>query len=169
MVLILGCGAQKNPNGLAAFQDPLHHAMKNCIEDGDCILEIIPNSKLDLKSDEFGQLYGVIATGELMVFKLMYDRNVPKGIADANYTETYYFEIPKNTEKLVLKDRELAQINLVVDRRCFCKGTAGFFKILSGNLRLSIKKNELTLSGNFSHGSLPLVMTEIDEKVSLEP
>ena len=63
---------------------------------------------------------------------------------------------------------ELQKVNLVVERRCFCKGTAGFFKIIRGNLKLNIEKNELTLSGNFSNKKLPLLVTKIDEKVSLE-
>ncbi len=169
VVFALGCGAQKESSGLTKLQDPVELKMRNCLADGNCSINIIPNSSMKLKKDTFGQLYGEPVKSELLLFKLSYDRKAPKGVADANYSETYYFSIPKNTSTLDLKNEQLSQINLVVERRCFCKGTAGFFKILSGNLKLSIKKNDLTLSGNFSHENLPLLMTKIDEKVSLEP
>jgi len=169
MVFTLGCATQKNSAVLTDLQSPISNSMNQCLEDGHCTLEITPNQSLLLKKDAFGQFYGERTTSELLLFKLTYERTVPKGVADAHYSEAYFFSIPKTTTTLELNNAELSQVNLVVERRCFCKGSAGFFKILSGNLKLSIKKNELTLSGHFSHENLPLLMTKIDEKVSLEP
>ncbi len=169
VIFTLGCGTHKNSAVLEDLQGPISNSMSACLEDGRCTLEIIPNQSLLLKEDAFGQFYGEQITSELLLFKLSYERDVPKGVADAHYSETYFFSIPKTTSTLELNNAELSKVNLVVERRCFCKGSAGFFKILSGKLKLSIKKNELTLSGRFSHENLPLLMTKIDEKVSLEP
>ena len=169
LVLLMACGTQKEISGLEDLQTPIRQQMNTCIDDGTCSIEILPNSSMSLKKDAFGQLYGELTKSDLLLFKVTYERNVPKGLADADYRESFYFSIPKSTTSLQLEDGQLSQVNLVVERRCFCKGTAGFFKILSGKLELSIKKNELTLNGNFSHVNLPLLMTKIDEKVSLEP
>lgn len=169
LVFILSCGTQKNTSGLEDLQDPIGLTMKSCLEDGTCKFEVIPNQTLLIKEDTFGQFYGEQTKSQLLLFKLSYERKVPKGVADGHYSETYFFSIPKATTTLELEDAQLSRVNLVVERRCFCKGTAGFFKITSGNLKLSIKKNELTLTANFSHENLPLLMTKIDENVSLEP
>ncbi len=163
-----GCGSQKKTGVLKKLKDTKSFTTNNCPEDGVCSLKLIPNKSLQLKTDEFGQLYGETVTSDDILIKYSYNRNVPKNVADAHYSETYYFSISKNSTELDLRDAELQKVNLVVDRQCYCKGTAGFFKINNGALKLHIKKNELTLNGNFSNEKLPLIFTKIDEKVSLE-
>lgn len=167
MILSLGCSSQKSAFNLEKLDKIKSFSTSDCPEDGTCTLKIIPNKSLTLKYDDFGQLYGETIGSDQVLIEYTYKRKVPKNLADAHYSETYYFTIPKSTKELDLLDNELQKVNLVVDRRCFCKGTAGFFKITTGNLKLHIKKNELTLNGNFSNKKLPLLITKIDERVSL--
>ena len=168
LLIYSGCKSQKEAFSLEKLQEIKSFSLTNCPEDGACILELIPDKSMVLKKDNFGQHYGETITSEDILVKYTYERKVPENVADAHYSESYYFNLPKNTQDLDLYDADLQKVNLVVDRQCFCKGTAGFFKITNGNLKLSIKKNELTLSGKFSHKNLPLLITEIKETVSLE-
>ena len=163
-----GCSSQKNVFSFENLVQAKTFASSNCPDDGSCFLEIIPNKSLLIKKDQFGQLYGETVDSDLVLIKFGYSRKVPKNAVDAHHSETYYFTIPKSTKNLDLSNEELQEVNLVIDRQCFCKGTAGFFKITSGQLNLDIRKNELTLNGNFSNEKLPLLFTKINEKVSFE-
>lgn len=167
-ILSLGCSSQKDTFHLKKLEKIRSFSVSKCPKDGTCSFELIPNKSLHLKTDEFGQLYGEAVSSTNILVKYSYKRSVPKNLADAHYSETYYFTISKDTKELNLINTDLQKVSLVVDRQCFCKGTVGFFKITTGNLKLNIKKNELTLSGNFSNKKLPLLITKIDEKVSLE-
>lgn len=168
IVISTGCSSQKNVSSLEKLKTERSFNSSNCPEDGTCELKLIPNKSLNLKKDEFGQLYGEEIDSDMILVSYSYHRNAPKNAVDAHYSETYYFSIPKNTKNLDISDADLQNVNLVVDRQCYCKGTAGFFKISSGKLTLNIKKNELTLNGIFSNKNLPLIITKVDEKVSLE-
>ena len=168
IIFSTGCSSQKNIPGLEKLKTIRSFTSSNCPEDGTCQLKLTPNKSIDLKQDEFGQFYGELIDSDDILVSYSYRRNPPENAVDAHYSETYYFSIPKSTKQLDLYDADLQKVNLVVDRQCYCKGTAGFFKITSGRLSLNIKKNELTLNGIFSNEKLPLLITKVDEKVSLE-
>ena len=159
-----GCSSQKNTLKLSEAKS---FSVSNCPTDGKCTLKLVPNQSFIYKTDTFGNGYGETIESQHILLKYSYRRNPLKGAVDGHYSETYYFNLTKSTEELNLKNDDLQTVGLVVDRQCFCKGTAGVFKITNGNLTLVIKKNELTLNGNFSHKKLPLVITKINEKVDL--
>lgn len=167
LILFTGCSAQKNTTALQQLEKIKSFSTSNCPDDGVCNIQIIPNKSIELKKDKFDQLYGETIDSDKILIKYSYKRNVLENTADAHYSETYYINISKDTKELDFNDLELQKVDLVVNRLCYCKGTTGFFKITNGNLKLHIKKNELTLSGVFSHKKLPLIVTKIDEKMNL--
>ena len=168
VLVALNCSSSKNISTLEKLTGAQSFLSVNCPKDGVCTIQILPDKALTLKTDAFGQYYGEQVESNQILITYSYKRNVPQNTADGHFVETYYFSIPKNTEAITLTDAELQSVNLVVERQCFCKGSAGFFKITNGNLALRIQKNELTLKADFSHEKLPLVITKIDEKINLE-
>ncbi len=140
-----------------------------CLEEGTCKTSISKNQKINLLEDSIGKIYPKIVSGNLVLYKFTYSKNTPKNLADGHYSETILLEFPKETENLILKDKELQKVNLLFERQCFCRGTAGWYKITKGNLHLKkLKNNNYSLSLNFATNTSPQLINKIEETFSLE-
>lgn len=168
LFILTSCASQKNSFFLQDLKEPIQYKLESTKKGFDTYLEIIPNKSLLLKKDEFGMLYGNFIKGDSILIKYQFKKKKIKNVVDDNFIETLYFTTDKTTTNLTLENLQLSKINMVLQRQCYCKGTAGFFKITNGNFNLNIKKNELTLTTDFSIKNIPHVLTKINEKVIFE-
>ena len=138
-----------------------------CPKDGTCSFEVLKDSSLEIKSDEFGNLYPEINSGDKLVVKYEYKRKEIKDTADSSYSEFIYFELSNQDEHFVLKDLDLQKVNLLYGRICFCKGSSGYFRISSGTLFVDKHSNTLDIDLSFkSPKGIPQIITQIKETIS---
>ena len=138
----------------------------SCPDDGNCSFEVIENSSLELKLDEFGKLYPVIGPGEKTVIKFRYDKKVDPKIMDGNYAELVYMEVNKNEPRLILKDMELQNTKMVFGRLCHCRDTSGYFRVSQGELYLYNYNGKLQMNLEFEVKRIPQVISKINESIN---
>ena len=137
----------------------------NCPEGGDCVFEVLKDSNLQIKTDEFGKLYPEIIPGDKLVIKYEFKKDEIKNTADSNYSEFVYFEINKDDKQLILKDVELQKVKMLFGRICFCRGAMGYFKVTEGDLFLSNYDHKLQIDLKFNVKKIPQIVTEIKESI----
>jgi hypothetical protein len=64
--------------------------------------------------------YGIIESGENLVFEYRFDAYDEEQIADDEYSETIRFEIDSKLDKFSYSDDELLNIKAVFTPYCFC-------------------------------------------------
>ena len=133
-----------------------------------CSLEIIPNTTLIIKQDEFQNAYIEIEKGEKTIIKYELKKNELTNTADSQHTELIYFEIDNNCKSLSLSDEELQTVKMMYGRLCYCKGSSGYFKVTQGKLTYMNKDNEMSIKLNFKVGKIPQLITEINETIKLK-
>lgn len=138
----------------------------NCPEGGNCIFEVLSDSKLEIKKDEFGNLYPEILKGEKLVIKFHFQKNPNPDAVDSSYSEFLYLELDKMEKQLTLKDRDLQKVKMLFGRICFCRDSMGYFKVEKGQLFIFNQNNKLTLNLSFKVDEVPQIITEISEKLS---
>jgi len=139
----------------------------NCPEGGNCTFEVLKNSSLQIKTDEFGKLYPEIIPGDKLVIKYHFKKESEKGIADSNYSEYVYFEIDKKVKQIILNDKELQKVKMVFGRICFCRDAMGYFKVTEGSLFLFNTNGTLQLKTKFKVNKVPQIVTEINENIKV--
>jgi len=166
VILLAGCKA-KQTNLITEKQE--FKATTNCPEDGVCTIELIPNSFINVKTDEFGNMYTKIEKGEKTILKYTFSRNADKQYMDAHYIEEIYAEFDKELPDLTLKSKSLNKVKLLFNRMCYCKGSAGFYRIENGDLSFKkAKKNTFNFQLNFKMDKVPQVITSINETLILK-
>jgi len=164
---LTGCKSNHINTSLKNLEETFVVDIKNCVDNAQCNLEIIPNSHLIIKQDEFKNSYIELEKRTNTVIKYQLDKRKVPNTADSNYTELLYIEIDNYNKTLILKDEELQRVKMIYGRLCFCKGSSGYFKVKKGHLELILKKNHLTLSANFSVENIPQITTQIHEIITL--
>jgi hypothetical protein len=110
--------------------------------------------------------YGLIESGENLVFEYRFDAYDNKQIADDEYSETVRFEIDSKLDKFSYSDDELLDIKAVFTQYCYCgfslseskndnpKGTISGEKISNNEWKIKINITfygdvEKVINGNF--------------------
>ena len=137
----------------------------SCPESGNCSIEVIKNSSLAIKTDDFGKIYPEVQKGDRIVIKYHFKKNHPKDIEDSSYSEFIYFEIDKNEKQLILKNSDLQKVKMLYGRICFCRDTTGYFRVHQGNLYLFNNNNTLQFNLKFDMGKIPHVISHINESI----
>jgi hypothetical protein len=158
---LLGCNinqktAQNNKPDILEF---------NCPDDGNCVFEVLKNSSLQLKYDEFGKLYPEIVPGDKLVVKYLYKKNEIKNTADNSYSEYVYLEIDEKNKQIILKDKELQKVKMLFGRICFCRDATGYFKVTQGSLFIFNNNGKLLINTKFNVSKVPQIITEINENI----
>lgn len=166
ILLSYSCSSQKK-SILNTLKTTTTYTIDSCETNFKCSLSFIPNTKLIIKKDEFGLTYGEFVKSDSILVKYQKKQQKENKAVDNFFTETLYFSIAKNDTKISLKDIDLQKANMALQRECYCKGTAGFFKITKGSLLFDIKKNELTLNTDFDIKNIPHKLRKINKKVTL--
>ena len=161
LILMVGCKSQKN---LTSNGQPMLKEI-NCPEGGDCVFEVLKNSSLQIKIDDFGKIYPEIVPGNKLVVKYHYKRDEVENVMDGNYSEYVYFEIDPNEKQIILKDMDLQKVKMVFGRICFCRDDGGYFRVNNGDLFLFNSNNNLQVKLKFKIHKIPQVITEVNENI----
>jgi hypothetical protein len=141
----------------------------NCPENGECTIELLPNTSLEFKTDEFGNTYPLIAEGNKTIFKYIYTRNPIPNTQDSNYSEIVFAELDSIISEKTFINETLQDAKLHFGRLCFCKGETGYYPIKNGEFKISkSSKNDLKIDFNFKILEVPQVISAINEIVCLK-
>jgi len=124
-------------------------------------------SELTITSSQDSYMkYGIIESGENLVFEYRFDAYDEEQIADDEYSETVRFEIDSKLDKFSYSDDELLNIKAVFTKYCYCgfaltesknvnpKGTISGEKISNNEWKIKINitfygDKEKVINGNF--------------------
>lgn len=162
LFLLLGCKSNQS----TSEQSGSYLNEISCPESGNCEFEVLQNSILNIKTDEFGKLYPEVAPGNKVVIKFHYKKTVPEKVMDANYSEYIYLEINEYEPQLILKDKELQKVKMLFGRICFCRGAAGYFRVTAGSLYLFNMNKKLKMDLMFEVNKIPQIITEVKEEIN---
>jgi len=162
IILLPGCKTQQNPSE----QSGAYLKEISCPESGNCEFEVLRNSNLNIRTDEFGKLYPEVTTGNKVVIKFHYKKTVPENVMDANYSEYIYLEVNEYEPQLILKDKELQKVKVLFGRICFCRGAGGYFKVTKGSLYLFNIEGKLKMDLTFEVDKIPQIITEVKEEIN---
>ncbi len=141
----------------------------NCPENGDCTIELLPNTSLEFKKDEFGNLYPVISEGNKSIFKYIYTRKPIPNTQDGNYSEIVFAELDATISEKTFTDETLQDIKLYFGRLCFCKGETGYYPIKKGEFKISKStKNSFKIDFNFKIDEVPQIISAINETIGVK-
>ncbi len=140
-----------------------------CPEDGGCSFELFSNSSINLVVREGTPSYTTIEKGNKTVFKFSFKRNVDQQAIDGHYIEEVFAEFDSDLSDLILEDKELKQVNLILNRICYCKGSYGSYIVTKGQFSFKkIKRNTYDLTIDFKVDEVPQVITTISETLILK-
>ena len=164
LLALLSCASTKEEGKSHQVSLPPPHI--NCPENGDCSFEIMKNSVLQLNHSASGELYPEVVSGNKVVVKFHYEKETPKDVMDAGYSEYVYLEFDPAEKQLILKDKELQKVKMIFGRICYCKGAMGYFPIQNGNLFLFNQDGNLQLRTTFKVNKVPQIVQHIDENIN---
>jgi len=163
-VLFLSLGCKTNQN--ASEQSGAYLKGISCPETGNCTFEVLKNSNLNIKTDNFGKLYPEVTPGNKVVIKFQYKKIVPAKTMDGSYSEFVYLEVNENEPQLILKDQDLQKVKMLFGRICRCSGPMGYFRVTSGNLYLFNGSGKLNMNLTFKVNKVPQIITEVKESIN---
>lgn len=92
----------------------------------------------------------IVENSETILIQYEFDRKKAEGdYADDFHKEEIYIEIPAKTFKKEYKNEELQEVKLMFGRHCYCKGSAGYFKITEGTLKIDNSENKTKVKLTF--------------------
>lgn len=162
LFLLLGCKAKQS----SSEQSGSYLKEIICPESGSCEFEVLQNSILNIKTDEFGKLYPEVTSGNKVVIKFHYKKTVPEKVMDANYSEYIYLEVNEYEPQLILKDKELQKVKMLFGRICFCRDAGGYFRVTEGSLYLFNMNKKLKMDLTFEVNKIPQIITEVKEEIN---
>lgn len=132
--------------------------VSGCLSGGECSFEVMQNTKMDFKTDSANMLYpDFVDAKDTNTIKFVYNENADKTETDGHYREEIYFEVKDGIDSINLENAELANVNFLYGRFCYCKGSAGYFKVKEGTLLL--EGGRLIIS--FANGQVPQKLSKI--------
>ncbi len=150
-------------NSIKTKENKLEETNKSnlsCPENGICTIEIIKNKSLIIKRDEINSIYYQTEDNiNCSIVKYSYTKKTEKGLQDDNYIEEIIFQIQNSDSDLELTDLELQNTKMLFGKHCFCKGQAGYYLIVKGNMNFNKKKEEYNLVLNF-------IVPEVSQRVN---
>ncbi len=161
LFLFLGCKTNKN----TSEESGAYLKEISCPDSGNCEFEVLRNSNLNIRTDEFGKLYPEVIPGNKVVIKFHYKKIVPENVMDANYSEFVYLEVNEYEPQLMLKDNELQKVKMLFGRICFCRDAMGYFKVNEGILYLFNVNGNLNIDLTFKVNKVPQIITKVTETI----
>lgn len=143
---------------------PSKNFSNECPDDGDCDLKVMKNSMIALKKDDFGSLYPEVGEGAAIVLKFEYQRRELANTEDSSYREVIYLQLNPESPEVDLQSQNLKNASLVFGRFCFCRGQSGWFRISSGNLKITkIQTNTYRIQLEFLMDEVPQIIQSINQ------
>ncbi|PCH99939.1 MAG: hypothetical protein COB81_09810 [Flavobacteriaceae bacterium] len=147
------------------IQQTSHTQFKN----GHSTISIIPNKKAVLKKDSFNIGYVTLEDSNGSLLKFEYTKQTPENIADANYSEIIYIDLPENFSEINNRNITLEKTQILFGRFCYCKGNTGFYTVENSHLFAKMTaKNRLKLALNFTLKKVPHLISSIQEDIHLK-
>lgn len=169
ILLIISCKSTKNTTSGFEVKEAFLINTKNCPENGDCTIELLPNKSLEFEKDEFGNTYPVINEGNKTIFRYIYTRNTIPNTQDSNYSEIVFAEFDAAISKETLTDEKLQTKKLYFGRLCYCKDETGYYPIKNGEFKITKPtKNSFKIDFNFKILEVPQVISTIQETVCIK-
>lgn len=145
LISFVACKAKTDPVATKQFS-PIK---TECPKEGECTIELQKNKQLLLQTEKAtGYLYPEITTGNNLVIVFNYNKNSSDNIADGNYSETIHFEIPSDFTELKKKNKDLADVQLLYGKHCFCEG-AGYYAVSKGELIVNKQDSKVRIELTF--------------------
>ena len=167
LLLLVSCKTMQNNSN--PIKNNLLVTAENCPENGNCFIELIPNSSIEFKKDEFDNSYPIISKGTQLIFKYTFRKNNPTNAEDSNYTEIIYAELNNPITETDLTNENLQTVKLHFGRLCYCKGETGYYPIKSGSFQIKkIAKDSLEFYIDFKQKKVPQLISTIKQTVSLK-
>ncbi|TXE08182.1 hypothetical protein ES711_06615 [Gelidibacter salicanalis] len=140
-----------------------------CPEDGNCSFKSSPKTSVVFKTDELGIGYVDFLEKEASLLTFEYQRTEVQHTLDGHYMERVYIELPPAPRAISLTNSELQEVNLLFERRCYCKGETGVYPINRGTLKLTpLEDDRFHLELWFTTSEVPHIISKIEETFSLK-
>lgn len=121
----------------------------DCPEGYECYAEVIADKTINLLEDTIGKTYIKLEDSKnYNVIKYTYLYQGDPQISDDTYRENVYFQISKAGKSLELSDKDLTEVNLIIQKACFCRDS-GYELIKDGDLKVNKVKNTYNIELNF--------------------
>ncbi|PCH77315.1 MAG: hypothetical protein COB98_03775 [Flavobacteriaceae bacterium] len=162
----LACTPQKH---VLELSKEIHQTSLTQLNNGQSTVSIIPHKKAVFKKDAFDIGYVTLEDSKGSLFKFEYVKKSPKNVADANYSEIVYIDLPENFSAINSNDIPLEKTQILFGRFCYCKGSTGFYQVKNGELSAKmIAKNQLKLALKFKLKQVPHLISTIQENIHLK-
>lgn len=136
-----------------------------CPDGGDCNIVIEKHKSLEIKTYENGAIgYVLVDNNNKTVVQFKYTKNLDQAEVDGAYVEEVVFEIDSESKEIAYRDKALQETKMLFGRYCNCRGKAGLYRVMNGNLQLTSKKNNLTFNLDFSVPEIPQIIKTIAVK-----
>jgi len=169
ILIIVSCKSTKNTTSTFVVNEAFLINTVNCPENGTCTIELLPNTSLEFKKDEFGNTYPVIEEGNKTIFKYIYTKNPVPNTQDSNYSELVFAELDSIVSEKTFTDEALQNIKLHFGRLCFCKGETGYYPVKNGKFKISkSSKKSFKIDFNFKIKEVPQIISAINETVCVK-
>lgn len=167
ILLFTGCKTQRNSTEIQTQGITQMESKSECPEGGKCTVVVQKNKSLQIKEDGIGALYPEITEGDNIVVQYTFLRQAPEGIADGNYSESVYFEIPQNSKKVTKENASLSDVKLLFGRHFFSP-QSGYFRINQGKLIVDNSGNKIDFDLSFEIKEGNQLLTHIKESVEIK-
>lgn len=92
----------------------------------------------------------IVDDAETILIQYEYNRKKSENnYADDFHKEELFLAIPAKTFKKEYKNEQLQEVQLIYGRHCYCKGSAGYFKITEGTLKIENSENKTKVKLTF--------------------
>lgn len=133
-----------------------------CPEDGTCTLELLKNKQIVVVKDGIGTMsYELQDSPTTSVIYYQYKRNTDPNLQDANHREEIVFEIENASSTLDLTNSGLQQVKMLYGRHCFCRGQAGYFRVVEGALHLDNSNGALSFVLDYKIKEVPQTLSQL--------
>lgn len=151
----------------AANKESMLLTAKSCPTDGSCNIEVFHKKSLNIKFDAFGNSYEEILAGKNTLAKFTYEKSQEPDVADGNYREVVYLELPDNLTEMTLSSEELNSVKATFGRFCYCKGQTGYYAIKLGELKITVaEKNVFIVDFEFKVTEVPQILTHVQFEIN---
>ena len=138
LLVCLSCNSLKN------FEE-----YPDCPEGYDCNAELIKDTSILILEDTIGKNYVKLEDSDKYhTIKYTYGYQSSPQLADANYSEVIFFQIPADTDNYQLNGKEVKTANFIVAKFCFCPD-AGYEIINDGSINVAVEDNKYFVSLDF--------------------
>ncbi|MBW3520304.1 hypothetical protein [Flavobacterium sp. NKUCC04_CG] len=137
-----------------------------CPIEGDCAVKRIPNMSLVVKKDidggvAGGMYYQLVENAGTEVVIYTYEKAMDDALLDGFYKEEIIFEIPSQSQRLILENRVLQDVKMLFGRFCYCKGQAGYFQVKQGKLDLRRTDKKIKAALTFKVLEVPQLINTV--------